>query len=516
MKNLVFVIVFLFSFQLAAQNENTDYLENISILESEIDKERNLVVKDIEARENEFFVLFDFEKGVRVNYYDQEMNIKASKDFTFRDLEYVQSIYFLNNNLYLKYSAGNFPKKRAHYMQKLNPTSLDLVGDPIALQDVKTKRYKYYERAQQYHQLSEDKSSLLRYGLKEIFNEESNVIFCDIYDSELNKTASFELPVDLFPDIDLIDYMLLDSDDNVIVFVSTLMENENADSNYFRYDLIKVDNQGNVVFQTEIPLEKKRTPNVEITLDNGEILFAETYKPAEGVEARSGVFYGRYNARTGEEIAFGTTAIPDELFYRSRESKLAESNKEWMAEHPFYSLNDHTDIGLRSLGDGRLALSKGYYKKTIYKHTNRSHTSGYSYNTYEHFYGLVYLWIFNGDGSVQFQDVFYRAQDNGLGEYWRKASMFGVNGDTYILFNDHEDNLNLGQGEVGKPINKQTNLSSVIKISKDGEYSRKGLYPADSEDFRAHIMLLEKISENQVMIPFKRGKEVMLKKFTFN
>jgi len=513
MKNLVFVIVFLFSLQLAAQNENTDYLENISILESEIDKERNLVVKDIEARGAELYVLLEFEKGIRVNYYDQKMKIKASKDFTFRGLEYAQSIYFLNNNLYLKYSAGNYPKKRAQFMQKLDPSSLDPIGEPIALQDIKTKRYKFYERAQQYHKLSEDKSSILRYGLKEIFNEESNVIFCDIYDSELNKTASFELPVDLFPDIDLIDYMLLDSDDNVIAFVSTLIEND--DSKYFRYYLIKVDSGGNVVYQTEIPLEKRRTPNIEITLDKGEILFADTYTPAPGVNARSGVFYGRYNALTGEQIAFNKTEIPDELFIRSRDPKLAKSNKEWMAENPYYSLNGHTDIGLRKLGGGRLALSKGYYKKTTFKHTNRSQTSGYSYNTYEHFYGLVYLWVFNSDGSVQFQDVFYRAQENGLGEYWRKASIFGVNGDTYIMFNDHEDNLNLGQGEAGRSINKQTNFSSVIRVSKEGEYSRKGLYPANSEDFRAHIKLAEQISEDQLVMPFKRGKEVMLKRITF-
>ncbi|NMM48528.1 hypothetical protein [Marinigracilibium pacificum] len=292
--------------------------------------------------------------------------------------------------------------------------------------------------------LSRDSSKLFVYYKKPQKNNENDAFGMHVYDTDLNELWHEEIELPYTEKMFYVKDLIVDNEGNAHV-LGVLFEEEgllggvktkkNGKANY-HYRILSFYQRGKVIENYKIEVGDHFLNDLQIMVDNQMNIICSGFYSNKESRNIKGVYYSRINSKTKKTDIetfedFSTELLSKEATDRKKDA-LEKKDKKGKDEE----LEDFDIDKVILKEDGGLVLfAEKFFTRT---HTSSNGNGGYTTRTSYHFDDILAISL-DSQGKVLWSNLIEKSQS---GLFYSSYNVAIVEDRTYVLYNEHEKNLN--------------------------------------------------------------------------
>ncbi len=466
--------------------------------------------------------VFSLEKDYFIEHFDNKMNQTKWKEIIIKDKKGDERDYefivYMNNTLYLFSSIEN--KKTDNvilYAQTINKKTLRLNNDSRKITEINYAKKGSKSFGDFEYEISRDESKLMIHYLLPVRKKEKEKIALIVLDKDLEllwgRKCTLSYMKELFED----ERYRVDNDGNAyvlgIVYKDKALTKRRGKPNY-KYQLICYKDEGETYEEYPIALSGKFITDMQIAItEKNDIICAGFYSNV-GTFSISGSYYLNVDGSTGDIITksykkFGLEFITQNMTERKANRAKKKKRKGKDVELFEYDLDN---IILRDDGGAVLVGEQFFIEAHSYTSQNGVTSTRYYYN-----YNDIIVINIDPEGQIEWAKKIPKEQRSvsDFGAYSSYA--ISILGDKmFFIFNDNPKNLmNKGDGKLKRYNPKRESIVTLVRMDNEGNYKKEALYKMKRSSVLIRPKLSEQISDDEMIIFGKKGKNQQFTKLIY-
>ncbi len=456
--------------------------------------------------------------------YDQKLHRTHSQDIDLetngKKLAFEECIY-LNNKIYFFSSFYNQKSKKMFlFSQSINPTNLTLNNDLaplIEITNLERKKSLFFGQAQSSNfnsKLSEDKSKLVFFYEAPTSESEVVVLGARVFDQNITELWGKDITLPYKNNLFHTKDYIIDNHGNLHLLNKIYKEKQKTKSRKgtpnYNYQLLSINNEGLNQKKTPISLGDQFITDMKVRVDKNKLTCSGFYSDENSYQIK-GTYVLQLDLESQGilsedkkdfDIDFITLNMTDRQ--KNKTEKKAEKGKN--VELYEYDLDE---IIVCEDGSFYMLAEQYYIKITTTTTTTNGQTSTRTTVTY--YYNDIIVAKGSKEGKILWVDKIPKRQktSNDKGSTSSYVAL-EKDGELFIIFNDHKDNLSYtGQGKLTYYNKKRKQSAAVlVHVSADGKSKKNVLYNLKEEDVYVYPLFSFTSEKNKEILLYNRKGKI--------